>query len=196
MPIYTKRGDEGKTDLWNMDRVSKTSPRVEAYGTVDELNSLLGTAIPTGHEDVDEQLRTIQNHLFVVQADLANPDSSPDEDGEGGEGEADEEGDAGGITACVRADHVEELEGWIDDHQADLEPTTAFILPGGSEGGGRLHHVRSVCRRAERRTVELAEREAINENALRYLNRLSDALFVLARAVNARDGVEEGHPTY
>ncbi|PSQ16303.1 ATP:cob(I)alamin adenosyltransferase [Halobacteriales archaeon QS_8_69_26] len=184
MSIYTGRGDEGMTDLWNMDRVPKTSPRVEAYGTVDELNSLLGTAVPTGYEDVDEQLRAVQNHLFVVQADLANPDSSPGED----EGE--------GITACVRPEHVDRIEEWIDAHQEDLEPTTAFILPGGSEHGSRLHHARSVCRRAERRTVELAESEDVNDHVLEYLNRLSDGLFVFARVVNAREGVEEENPTY
>jgi cob(I)alamin adenosyltransferase len=184
MPIYTRRGDEGMTDLWNMDRVPKTSPRVEAYGTVDELNTVVGTARPTGHDDVDEQLGTIQNHLFVLQADLANPESTPGED------------DAEGITACVRAEHVERLEEWIDGHEADLDRLQSFVLPGGSEAGATLHHARSVCRRAERRVVDLSQEAEVNEHALAYVNRLSDALFVLARAVNRRDGVAEESPTY
>jgi len=184
MPIYTGRGDEGMTDLWNMDRVPKTHRRVEAYGTVDEANSLLGTVLPTGHEDVDEQLGTIQNYLFVVQADLANPDSTPGED------------DSEGITACIREEHVEQLETWIDDHQADLPDLQSFVLPGGSEAGAKLHHVRSVCRRAERRAVALADEAEINDAALEYLNRLSDLLFVLARVVNHREDVPEDNPTY
>jgi cob(I)alamin adenosyltransferase len=184
MPIYTRRGDEGMTDLWNMDRVSKTDPRVEAYGTVDELNTVVGTARPAGYDDVDDQLGTVQNHLFVLQADLANPDSSPGED------------DLEGLSACVREDHVEWLEALIDDHEEDLEQLQSFVLPGGSEGGAALHHARSVCRRAERRVVDLADEEDINENATAYINRLSDALFVLARTVNARDGVDEESPTY
>lgn len=184
MPIYTGRGDEGMTDLWNMDRVPKTSSRVEAYGTVDELNTVVGTARPTGYDDVDDQLGAIQNHLFVLQADLANPESSPGED------------DAEGVTACIRGEHIDQLEGWIDAHEEGLEQLQSFILPGGSESGARLHHARSVCRRAERRVVALAESEEINDNALAYINRLSDALFVFARAVNSRDGASEESPTY
>jgi len=185
MPIYTGRGDEGMTDLWNMDRVPKTSDRVEAYGTVDELNSLLGTVRPTGHDDVDEQLGAIQNHLFVVQADLANPDSTPGEDP-----------DLEGITVCIRAEHVDRLEEWIDAHEADLPDLQSFVLPGGSEGGAGLHHARSVCRRAERRTVALSREVGINDHVVEYLNRLSDALFVIARVVNHREGAEEESPTY
>jgi cob(I)alamin adenosyltransferase len=184
MPIYTRRGDEGMTDLWNMDRVPKTSPRVEAYGTVDELNTVLGTALPTGYDDVDDQLGAIQNHLFVLQADLANPDSTPGED------------DIEGLSACVREEHVERLEEWIDDHEEDLEQLQSFVLPGGSESGSKLHHARSVCRRAERRVVGLANEKEINDNAVAYVNRLSDALFVFARTLNHRDGVEEESPTY
>jgi cob(I)alamin adenosyltransferase len=184
MPIYTGRGDEGMTDLWNMDRVPKTDRRVEAYGTVDEANSLLGTVRPTGYEDVDEQLAAIQNHLFVVQADFANPDSTPGED------------DAEGISACIREEHVEQLETWIDDHQNDLPDLQSFVLPGGSEAGAKLHHARSVCRRAERRAVALADEAEINGTALEYLNRLSDLLFVLARVVNHREDVTEDNPTY
>lgn len=185
MPIYTGRGDEGETDLWNMERVSKTSPRVEAYGTVDECNTVIGVARPTGFEDVDDQLATVQNDLFTVQADLANPDSSPGED------------DLPGVTACVREDHVERLEEWIDAHEADLPDLENFILPGGSEAGAHLHQARAVCRRAERRTVAAVEADdEIRTKPLEYLNRLSDYLFVLARVVNHHAEVPEENPSY
>lgn len=177
MSIYTGRGDDGETDLRDMTRVSKASPRIEAYGTVDELNALLGTIRPTGHDDVDERLRTIQNHLHVVQADLANPD--PDDD-----------------DPRVRAEHVERVEAWIDDFDDELEALTAFILPTGSEDGAALHHARTVCRRAERRAVGLAAEEEINDEAVQYLNRLSDGLFTFARVVNAREGEPEEQPQY
>jgi cob(I)alamin adenosyltransferase len=177
MKIYTGRGDEGMTDLRDMSRVSKTSPRIEAYGTVDEANALVGTARPTGHDDVDETLRRVQNHLHVVQADFANPD--PDED-----------------DPAVTEAHVEELEDAIDEAGAELEPLTSFILPGGGEAGATLHHARAVVRRAERRAVALAADEPVNAEAIRYLNRLSDALFVLGRLVNARDDVPEESPSY
>ncbi|MHC3438503.1 cob(I)yrinic acid a,c-diamide adenosyltransferase [Natrialbaceae archaeon A-gly3] len=177
MTIYTGRGDEGKTDLRDMTRVSKASHRIEAYGVVDELNALLGTVRPTGHEDIDERLEETQNHLHVLQADFANPD--PDED-----------------DPVVRADHVELIEEWIDDYDEELEPLTSFILPTGSEKGARIHHARTVCRRAERRAVALAAEEPTNQRAIEYLNRLSDGLFTFARVVNQRDGEREEEPTY
>ena len=178
MPIYTGRGDEGVTDLRNMDRVAKTSPRIEAYGTVDELNALLGTVRPTGHADVDDHLETVQNHLHVVQADFANPDPNEDD-------------------PRVRNEHVLVLEEWMDSYDEELEPLRSFILPGGSESGGKIHHARAVCRRAERRAVALTEAdETVNATAVAYLNRLSDLLFVLARVVNARENVPEEAPSY
>lgn len=177
MKIYTGRGDEGQTDLRDMSRVSKASPRIEAYGTVDEVNALVGAVRPTGYDDVDDQLATVQNHLHVVQADLATPD--PDED-----------------DPVVREEHVDVLEEWMDGYDAELDPLQHFILPGGSEAGAALHHARTVCRRAERRAVALAAEESINETAVTYLNRLSDALFVLARLVNKREGDREEAPTY
>jgi cob(I)alamin adenosyltransferase len=177
MTIYTGRGDEGKTDLRDMTRVSKTNPRIEAYGTVDELNALVGTIRPTGHDDLDEYLREIQNHLHVVQADFANPDPD-DEDPQ------------------VEAAHADRLEAWIDACNEELEPLEAFILPGGGETGATLHHARAVCRRAERRAVALGQAEEINGEAIRYINRLSDALFTFARLANARDGATEENPTY
>ena len=177
MTIYTGRGDEGRTDLRTMDRVSKSSPRIEAYGTVDEGNATVGQVHPTGYDDVDDQLHAIQNHLHIVQADFANPD--PDED-----------------DPRMTAERVEELEGWMDAHDEELDPLQSFILPGGSDAGARLHHARAVCRRAERRAVALAGEEKVNEDAVVYLNRLSDALFTLARVVNQRDGVTEEAPDY
>jgi len=177
MKIYTGRGDEGMTDLRDMSRVSKTSPRIEAYGTVDELNALVGTVRPCEHEDVEDALAAIQNHLHVLQADFANPDP--------------EEGDP-----VVAEAHADELEAYIDEFQAELEPLESFILPGGNEEGATLHQARAVCRRAERRAVAFAAGEGANDAALVYLNRLSDCLFVLARLVNQRGGVQEENPTY
>lgn len=177
MKIYTGRGDEGQTDLGDATRVSKASPRIEAYGTVDEVNALVGTVRPTGYEDVDDRLEAIQNHLHVLQADLANPDPDPDD-------------------PRVSVEHVRSVEGWIDEADAELEPLQSFVLPTGSEAGSRLHHARTVCRRAERRTVALAAEEAINDQVLEYLNRLSDGLFTFARLVNSRDGQPEDRPTY
>ncbi len=177
MKIYTGRGDEGMTDLRDMSRVSKTSPRIEAYGTVDEANTVIGTVRPTGYEDVDEKLRTVQNHLHVVQADFANPDPDPDD-------------------PQVEEAHVEKLEAYIDEADEELAPLEDFILPSGGDAGAALHHARAVVRRAERRAVALAVDEPVNEEAIVYLNRLSDALFTFARLVNKRDGVREDNPTY
>ena len=178
MTIYTGRGDEGQTDLRDMSRVSKASPRIEAYGTVDELNAAIGVIRPTGHDDLDEVLASVQNHLHVVQADFANPD--PDED-----------------DPQLRESHVERLEGSIDVFDAELDPLESFILPGGSQAGAKLHRARTVCRRAERRAVAFVEEaDDANDTAVVYLNRLSDLLFTLARAVNKREGVPEESPSY
>lgn len=178
MKIYTGRGDQGMTDLRNMSRVSKTSPRIEAYGTVDEVNCAVGVIRPSGHDDVDEKLERVQNDLHVVQAELSTPDA--------------EDGD----TPHVREEHVDRLEAWIDGMEEELEPLEHFILPGGSTPGAKLHQARATCRRAERRTVALAADEPINAEVVTYLNRLSDALFVFARLVNQREGVHEEAPNY
>lgn len=178
MKIYTGRGDEGLTDLRTMDRISKASERIEAYGSADEVNALVGLARPTGYDDVDGDLRAIQNHLHIVQADFANPD--PDED-----------------DPAVAQRHVEALEEMIDAYDAELDTLEDFILPGGSQAGAKLHHARAVCRRAERRAVGFVADEAeANEMAVVYLNRLSDLLFTMARVVNEREGVTEENPTY
>ena len=178
MKIYTGRGDEGMTDLRDMSRVSKTSPRIEAYGTVDEVNSLIGLTRPSGYDDVDERLEAIQNHLHIIQADFANPDKN----------DAD--------APHIEEHHVEKLEGWMDEFDEELEPLQSFILPGGSDVGARLHHARSVCRRAERRAVALAADQPVNDAAVAYLNRLSDGLFVFARLLNKREGIPEESPNY
>jgi cob(I)alamin adenosyltransferase len=177
MKIYTGRGDDGLTDLRDMSQVSKASGRIEAYGTVDELNALVGVVRPTGYDDLDDVLRTVQNHLHVVQADFATPE--PDED-----------------DPVITDEHVDEVEAQIDDLDEELEPLEQFILPSGSEPGAKLHHARAVCRRAERRSVDLAAEAEVNDRAIVYLNRLSDLLFTLARVVNKREGVREENPTY
>lgn len=177
MPIYTGRGDEGNTDLRDMSRVSKTDPRIEAYGTVDELNALLGTVLPTAHQDLNTYLTSIQNHLFIIQAEFANPD--PDDD-----------------DPVITKSHIDTVESWIDDTETELDPLNRFILPGGGALGAELHHARAVARRAERRALSLASNEPLDTNAIVYLNRLSDALFVFARLANRRDEEPEDHPTY
>jgi cob(I)alamin adenosyltransferase len=191
MKIYTGRGDDGLTDLRDMSQVSKSSSRIEAYGTVDEVNALVGVVRPTGYDDIDDILRSVQNHLHVIQADFATPE--PDED-----------------DPVITDEHVEAVEDWIDEIDEELDPLEKFILPSGSVPGAKLHHARAVCRRAERRAVDLAnavaeanedaesdsETPVINKQAIVYLNRLSDLLFTLARAVNKREGVREENPTY
>lgn len=177
MPLYTGRGDEGMTDLADMSRVSKASPRIEAYGTVDELNGLLGTIRPTGYQDLDERLVAIQNHLHVVQADLSNPDPGAD-------------------APQVDAELVDQLETWIDEAEEEVGPLERFIIPSGGDTGAALHHARAVSRRAERRVIDAGESTGVNESVVVYLNRLSDALFVFGRVANHRDGIEELEPTY
>lgn len=170
--VYTKTGDAGETSLVDGSRVSKAHERVAAYGDVDELNSLLGLArVGLPDAQLDEALGKIQNELFIVGADLASP-----------------------LTIQVpRVDetHISELEQLIDSLLEELEPLREFILPGGTQLGASLHLARTVARRAERSIVTLAAREEINEQALIYLNRLSDLLFVMARVANQRAGVRE-----
>ena len=179
MRIYTRRGDDGETDLRSGERVSKSSSRIEAYGTVDEANARVGSAAAVVEEDdVLDALETVQNGLFKTQADLANTDKDEDD------------------PRVTNAD-VEQVEGLIDAFDDELEPLTNFVLPGGSSAGAALHEARAVVRRAERRVVALAERSETDEDdVLNYLNRVSDLLFVLARLVNSRAGVEEQAPTY
>jgi cob(I)alamin adenosyltransferase len=166
--IYTKLGDAGETHLGDMSRVPKTHPRIEAYGDVDELNALLGLALATA--GIDEPfagwLKRVQNELFDVGADLSVPP--------GGERE----------RLRVTADYVTWLEQRCDEVNAKLEPLRSFVLPGGTPAAAHLHVCRTVCRRAERRALLV---EDGNPEVLRYLNRLSDLLFILSRAANAGD---------
>lgn len=172
MDIYTGRGDEGKTDLWASEqRVSKSSERIEAYGSIDELIGLLGHASHCCSEAVQEDLEQVQNQLHRLMAQLAD---------------VREQGDT-----RITEEHVDWLEDRIDHYDSDLPELDEFVLPGGSEGGSLLHYARSVCRRVERRIVDLAEDDPIDENVIAYINRLSDFLFTLARYQNMIDGVEE-----
>lgn len=175
MKIYTKTGDRGETSLFGGERVAKDALRIEAYGTVDELNSLLGVArsFKPGIE-VETILDKIQNDLFVLGADLATPPSATNAN-----------------TPRVELRHGEELEPIIDSLESKLRPLKAFILPGGPPAGAHLHLARTVCRRAERLVVKLSRAEGTVGASVVYLNRLSDLLFVLARYANHLDGADE-----
>ncbi len=179
MKIYTRTGDEGKTGLFGGQRVSKDSPRVEAYGAVDEANAILGIVRALLGEDdpLQERLTQVQGDLFVVGADLATPLV---------EGKA-----ASSYVPRVQAADGLRLETWIDEAEAELAPMKTFILPSGTPAATQLHFARTVCRRAERRVVTLAHSEDISADIRVYLNRLSDLLFVWARLVNHRAGVAE-----
>ena len=176
MKIYTKTGDAGETSLFDNSRVSKADPRVDAYGEVDEVNACLGAAIAAGlSKDISAVLVTIQKDLFAVGARLADPASRI----------------ADRVTkAAITAAQIELLETTIDRLEAELPPLRRFILPGGAPAGALLHLARTVCRRAERRVVGLGP-DAVEPGVIIYLNRLSDLLFVMARAVNHRAAVPE-----
>jgi cob(I)alamin adenosyltransferase len=175
--IYTKTGDSGETALGDGSRVPKDHPRVTAYGSVDELNAVLGLLLSsTPPPDEAELLRTIQNDLFDVGADLCLP-SKPDE--------------KPGQHLRIRPAQAERLEQAIDRLNARLKPLTSFVIPGGQPAAAWCHLARTVCRRAERDVVPLARSEPINPQIVIYLNRLSDLLFVLARCYNC-DGMQDG----
>jgi cob(I)alamin adenosyltransferase len=171
--IYTKLGDGGETHLGDMSRVSKLHPRVEAYGTVDELNATIGLALlePLPQLFVT-WLRRVQNDLLDVGADLSVP----------GAAETSEEA-ASRERLRIGPDYTDWLERACDEVNAKLEPLRSFVIPGGTPAGAHLHVCRTVCRRAERRTIAIGD-EA-NPEVIRYLNRLSDLLFILSRAVNS-----------
>ncbi|MDZ7690373.1 MAG: cob(I)yrinic acid a,c-diamide adenosyltransferase [Balneolaceae bacterium] len=174
MKIYTKRGDKGDTSLYGGARVSKSSARIKAYGTVDELNSWLGLALEyTRSEKAKNVLEEIQKHLFILGADLATPP------------------DAKTRISRIEETHVVFLENAIDEMSEELPELKNFILPGGAESGSRLHVARTICRRAERAVVECSNHEQVSDVALKYLNRLSDLLFVAARFENKNAGTPE-----
>lgn len=174
MKIYTKKGDQGNTSLFGGQNVLKSSSRIAAYGTVDELNSVIGLVL-AGEvtADVREMLSDLQNALFVLGADLATPV------------------DGKNRIDRISEDHISGLESRIDDMESELPPLKNFILPGGSAAAAGIHLARTVCRRAERHAVECAQQEPLNEHSLVYLNRLSDFLFVLGRFENMRSGTAE-----
>ena len=173
MKLYTKRGDGGQTALCNGRRVSKDDLRVWAYGDVDELNAAIGLVRSACQDTAwSAKLRHVQDRLFVLGAELSNPDRDARQ-------------------ADLTERDVTALEGWIDEASNELAPLKNFILPGGSELAGRLHWARTVCRRAERSVVRLTGAEAVGPRAIPFLNRLSDLLFAWARLANQREGVED-----
>ena len=182
MKIYTRTGDRGETALFGGQRVRKDNVRVDAYGEVDELNSVLGLAglhvEQAGDAELARHLRDIQADLFTMGANLATP--AP-EDG----------GRPNAHVPVLNPARVAEMERWIDAADAELEPLKNFVLPGGTESAAMLHLARTVCRRAERRVVTLSYEAHIEQDVIVYLNRLSDLLFTLARLANRRAGAQD-----
>ena len=175
MKIYTRTGDTGQTGLFGGGRVPKDDPRVTAYGEVDELNAALGVARAAGLGTLDPWCQDLQDQLFTVGAVLATPRGTR----------------AAAHIPHVREEWVAAMESHIDELQATLPPQTHFILPGGTPAAAALHLARTVCRRAERTVVPLFREGEVEELTLRFLNRLSDLLFVMARAANHRAGVKD-----
>jgi cob(I)alamin adenosyltransferase len=174
--VYTRKGDDGTTGLGGGQRVLKDSPRVQAYGTVDELNSVIGVALASGlSRRLAEALSPIQNELFHLGSDLCFV----------------EEDKAKYKIPQIETRHVEKLEQLMDELTEIVGPLENFILPGGSLGAAHLHVARTVCRRAEREVIVLSRTEAVGPFVIKYLNRLSDALFVMARYENKEQGVGE-----
>lgn len=175
MKIYTRTGDKGTTGLLGGGRVRKSHPRVEAYGTVDELNSVVGwAAAKVADGEIRARLSLLQHDLFAMGAGLSVPPPR----------------DAGKRPRVpdLPQERVAEMEAWMDAAEGELPPLREFVLPGGAAGAAALHVARTVCRRAERSVVALGEEEGVDEAVLIYLNRLSDLLFVLARLENVRAG--------
>jgi cob(I)alamin adenosyltransferase len=178
MKIYTRTGDGGDTALFGGGRVPKWHARVEAYGTVDELNAVIGVAI--GHvadATLAARLEVVQHDLFTLGSDLATPPPRP--------------GRTRPETPELPTARVAEMEAWMDEADLELPALRAFVLPGGTAGAAALHLARTVCRRAERAVVALANAEPVSDGILPYLNRLSDLLFTLARLENLRAGRED-----
>ena len=168
MKIYTRTGDRGETSLFGGARVPKNDPRIDAYGTIDELNSQLGVALAI---EADDQLLAVQRDLFEIGAHLASPGTSR--------------------FAGIEPSRIEELERGIDAMEAELAPLRSFILPGGTLAAAQLHVARTICRRAERLVVALHDDDRATQSSIAYLNRLSDYLFVAARYANRNAGVED-----
>ena len=174
--VYTRTGDRGDTSLGGGQRVPKDALRIHAYGTVDELNSVVGVALGLGlDERLAEALRRVQNELFHLGSDLCILEEDKEKI----------------PVPSIEERHVDALEAFMDELSLELEPLANFILPGGAPGAAQLHVARTVCRRAERDLVSLAREEPIGPFTVRYLNRLSDALFVAARYENLQKGFED-----
>lgn len=167
--IYTRTGDDGTTGLGDGSRVDKDSLRVEAFGTIDELNSYLGLVLACSPpSEIDSLITSIQHELFDLGGEISVPGRE-----------------------VVTPDHVMRLEKELDKYNSELEPLKEFILPGGSQLAAHCHICRAVCRRAERRLISLKREETVSEHAVKYLNRLSDLLFVLARSLNLSENKED-----
>lgn len=178
MKIYTRSGDDGDTALFGGGRVPKAHARVEAYGTVDELNAVVGVAVSSVRDpEIRTRLERIQHDLFTLGSDLATPPPRA--------------GRKRPITPELPTGRIAEMETWMDAADEELPPLTAFVLPGGSAGAAALHLARTVCRRAERDVVALGDGESVSEGIVPYLNRLSDLLFTFARLENHRSGVAD-----
>lgn len=175
MKIYTKTGDKGDTSLFGGQRVPKDAMRIEAYGTIDELNSILGRVLAENPDErISEIITGIQKELFALGADLATPLAAESK-----------------LVRRFEPKDAHKLEKWIDDLESRLKPLKSFILPGGSVVAAQIHVARTVCRRAERIVVRLSRNEDIGNGITVYLNRLSDLLFVLARYANQTAGIPE-----
>ena len=173
MKIYTKTGDGGNTGLQGDFRIAKSHPRILAYGTVDEANAMIGVVLSNVlDDDVREVLNTIQNELFLLGSDLSNQNLND-------------------LKNRISLDMVEKLEKIIDKFELELPPITNFILPGGNVAAAQIHQVRTIVRRAETLVVQLSDKDEINSNCIKYLNRLSDLMFVMGRLINKRNGIED-----
>jgi len=173
MKIYTKTGDDGNTGLQGNLRIAKSHPRIISYGTIDEANAALGIVLTNSlDEDITKILTEIQNDLFLVGADLSNPNLND-------------------MKNRVSLDKIEKLEAYIDKFESELPNLTNFILPGGDTSAAQLHYVRTVVRRAETLVVQLSEKDEINANCIKYLNRLSDLFFVMGRVINKRKNCDD-----
>jgi cob(I)alamin adenosyltransferase len=180
--IYTRTGDRGQTGLFGGQRVGKDDIRVDAYGEVDELNSVLGLVAlhleRAAFADLVARVRLFQSDLFTIGAQLATP--APEDGGRPND-----------QIPALPADRTAQMERWIDEADAELEPLRNFVLPGGSEAAAMLHLARTVCRRAERRVIALARQAHLDDGVVVYLNRLSDLLFTWARLANHRAGLPD-----
>jgi len=173
MKIYTKTGDGGNTGLQGNFRMAKSHPRIISYGTVDEANAALGIVLSNSlDDDITKILTDTQNDLFLVGADLSNLNLND-------------------VKNRVTLDMVEKLEQHIDKFELELSPLKNFILPGGDIAAAQLHYVRTVVRRAETQVVQLSEKDEINSNCIKYLNRLSDLFFVMGRIINKRKDIDD-----